>query len=305
MTKVSTECACECACDRCARCAEHTGRDARGHGAQVWCPGAVYTPRIPDRAMKSNRGPHLALFFACAALCGAATASQTPPAVRIEKNVPAAMRDGVVLRADVYRPPAPGSYPALLPRTTYAKNDARAARRFSAIAARGYGVVVQDTRGRYTSDGIAVPHDEAEDGYDSVQWAARLPEVNGKVGMFGGSYLATTQLEAATKQPPALVALYPASSYSRRHDMVFQGGAFYLSDGLSWNLGQAMDVRRRVLTPSVDRDGPIGLDAEQSTSLRSKWLWQLPLKSFNELELDRFAPGYRQMLSHPDADGFW
>src|SRR5215204_5185025 len=101
-------------------------------------------------------------------------------------------------------PMSTGSYPALLQRTPYSKNDRDAARRFSAIAAQGYVVIVQDTRGRYTSEGVAVPHDEAEDGFDSVQWAATLPGVNGKVGMFGGSYLATTQLEAATKQPPAL-----------------------------------------------------------------------------------------------------
>ena len=225
--------------------------------------------------------------------------------IRIEKNVPATMRDGVVLRADVYRPAAPGRRPALLQRTPYSKNDRGAERRFSAIASRGFVVVVQDTRGRYTSDGVAVPHDEADDGYDSVQWAASLPWVDGRVGMFGGSYLATTQLEAATRQPPALVALFPASSYNRRHDMVFQGGAFYLSDGLGWNLGQAMDVRRRVLTPGVDRDGPIGLEPKHAALFRSTWLWQLPLKSFDELELSRFAPGYRQMLAHPDADAFW
>ena len=227
------------------------------------------------------------------------------PGIRIEKNVPAAMRDGVVLRADVYRPTSPGSFPALLQRTPYSKNDRDSARRFSAIAARGYVVVVQDTRGRYMSDGVAVPHDEADDGYDTVQWVSTLPGVNGKVGMFGGSYLATTQLEAATRQPPALVALYPASSYSRRHDMVFQGGAFYLSDGLGWNLGQAMDVRRRVLTPAVDRDGPIGLDAAQSALLRSTWLWHLPLKVVQRtgagslragLPADAVAPRCRPVL---------
>ena len=205
--------------------------------------------------------------------------------IRIEKNVPASMRDGVILRADVYHPAAPGRRPALLQRTPYSKNDRGSERRFSAIASRGFVVIVQDTRGRYTSDGVAIPHDEADDGYDSVQWAASLPWVDGRVGMFGGSYLATTQLEAATRQPPALVALFPASSYSRRHDMVFQGGAFYLSDGLGWNLGQAMDVRRRVLTPGVDRDGPIGLEPKHTALLRSTWMWQVPLKSFDELDL--------------------
>ncbi|MBA3271319.1 MAG: CocE/NonD family hydrolase, partial [Acidobacteria bacterium] len=231
--------------------------------------------------------------------------SQQPPDIHIEKNLAAPMRDGVILRADVYRPSLPGRYPALLQRTPYSKNDPDAVSRFSEIAARGFVVVVQDTRGRYTSDGVAVPHDEADDGFDSVQWVASLSWVNGRVGMFGGSYLATTQLQAAIRQPPALVALFPASSYNRRHDMVFQGGAFYLSDGLGWNLGQAMDVRRRVQTPDANRDGPIGLNAVHTTLLRSSWLWQLPLKSFNELDLDRYAPGYRQMLAHPDGDPFW
>jgi putative CocE/NonD family hydrolase len=87
--------------------------------------------------------------------------------------------------------------------------------------------------------------------------------------------------------------------------MVFQGGAFYLSDGLSWNLGQAADVRRRVLTPGVDRDGPVGLDADARRLLRQAWYWHLPLKSFDELHLRRFAPGYYHMLDHPDAGPFW
>ena len=246
---------------------------------------------------------HLVTLLALAV--ASVTQSQAPPGIRVEKNVPARMRDGVILRADVYRPEGSGRLPALLQRTPYSKNDRGAMQRFSAIAAHGFVVIVQDTRGRYTSDGVAVPHDEGDDGYDSVQWAAGLPGVDGRVGMFGGSYLATTQLQAATRQPPALVALFPASSYNRRYDMVFQGGAFYLSDGLGWNLGQAMDVRRRVLMPDVDRDGPIGLTSDHAALLRSTWLWHLPLKSFDELELNRFAPGYRQMLAHPNADSFW
>lgn len=255
--------------------------------------------------------PSPGLLLALASLIGLTLAcnpgrrAEEAGTVRIEKNVPARMRDGVVLRADVYRPASPGPHPVLLQRTPYSKNDEGARARFSRLAAHGYIVVVQDTRGRYTSDGVAVPHDEADDGFDTVQWAAGLPGSSGRVGMFGGSYLATTQLQAATRQPPALTALFPASSYARRHDMVFQGGAFYLSDGLSWNLGQAVDVRRRVLTPEADRDGPIGLDAAQRQTLRQTWYWHLPLKSFNELDLRRFAPGYFQMLDHPDADDFW
>jgi len=216
------------------------------------------------------------------------------------------MRDGVVLRADVYRPDGPGRFPVLLQRTPYSKNPGPGATDgFRALAARGYVVIVQDTRGRYTSDGVARPHDEAEDGFDTVAWARSLPSADGRVAMWGGSYLATTQLLAATLQPEGLTALFPASSYASRYDMVFQGGAFYLGDGLSWNLGQAMDVRRRVLAPGLDRDGPIGLDADTRRRLNAEWLWHLPLKTMNAMDVQRFAPGYRQMLEHPSYDRFW
>ncbi|MFP5355499.1 MAG: CocE/NonD family hydrolase, partial [Gemmatimonadota bacterium] len=185
--------------------------------------------------------------------------AQGSPAVRagegviVEKNVEARMRDGVVLRADVYCPATPRRLPALLHRTPYSKNPESANSLYRRLAAEGFVVVAQDTRGRYTSDGVAVPHDEAADGFDTVAWVATLPYVDGRVGMFGGSYAATTQLLAASERPPRLVALFPSASYASRYDMVFQGGAFYLADGLSWNLGQAMDTRRRALEPAADR----------------------------------------------------
>jgi uncharacterized protein len=196
----------------------------------------------------------IALSLAACAAVQVAAHRGADDAVVLEKNVAARMRDGVQLRADVYRPSAPGRYPILLQRTPYSKHDASDEPGFRSLARKGYVVIVQDTRGRYMSDGIARPHDEAEDGFDTIAWARTLPYANGKVGMWGGSYLATTQLLAATLQPPGLVALFPASSYNSRYDMVFQGGAFYLNDGLGWNLGQAIDVRRRTFTPSADRD---------------------------------------------------
>lgn len=224
--------------------------------------------------------------------------------VVVEKNLEAKMRDGVILRADVYRPAAPGKYPVLLQRTPYSKHD-EGGESFRRLAGLGFAVIVQDTRGRYMSDGTARPHDEAEDGFDTIAWARALPYSNGKLGMWGGSYLATTQLLAATLQPEGLVALFPSSSYNSRYDMVFQGGAFYLNDGLGWNLGQAIDVRRRVFTPSANRDGAVGLDETERRALRDRWLWHVPLKSMDALELKRFAPGYADMLNHPSYDRFW
>ncbi len=239
-------------------------------------------------------------------LLSAPLAAQRPTGpVVVEKNVPATMRDGVVLRADIYRPDRPGSFPALLQRTPYSKNPGPDDDRFRRLAARGFVVAVQDTRGRYTSEGTARPHDEGTDGYDTIEWLATRPGVNGQVGMFGGSYSATTQLLAAPLRPPHLVALFPSASYASRYDMVFQGGAFYLADGLSWNLGQAMDVRRRLLDPSADRDGEIGLSPADRTQLRTRWLWALPLDAMNELDLKRLMPGYFEMLAHPSYDDYW
>ncbi len=253
--------------------------------------------------MQRLRFASLAL-AACAALELAAQ-GRIADDVILEKNVEARMRDGVVLRADVYRPATPRKYPVMLQRTPYAKHDDDYEAGFRSHAKLGFVVIVQDTRGRYMSDGVARPHDEAEDGFDTIAWARTLPYSDGSVGMWGGSYLATTQLLAATQKPPGLNALFPSSSYSSRYDMVFQGGAFYLNDGLGWNLGQMMDVRRRVFTPGVNRDVAIGMDEEQRKAFRERWLWHVPLKSMDALELKRFAPGYAEMLAHPSYDAFW
>ena len=230
--------------------------------------------------------------------------AESPVQVIVDRNVEARMRDGVVLRADVYRPDAAGKFPVLLQRTPYSKASGADAAR--ALAARGYAVIVQDSRGRYMSDGSARPHDEADDGHDAVEWAATLPYASGKVGMYGTSYLATTTLQAASATPKHLSAIQPSAAYSHRFvDLVYQGGAFYLEDGLSWNLGQAADVRRRELTPDVDRDGAVGMTPHQQTLFRQSWLWHVPLKSFNALDLKRFAPAYYEMLDHPTDDHYW
>jgi predicted acyl esterase len=87
--------------------------------------------------------------------------------------------------------------------------------------------------------------------------------------------------------------------------MVFQGGAFHLADGLSWNLGQGVDVRRRERDPAGDRDRPVGLSEAERRRLDGEWLWHLPLKTIDALEIRRVAPGYFQMLSHPSYDEYW
>ena len=135
----------------------------------------------------------------------------------------------------------------------------------------------------------------------------RCPTWTAASGMFGGSYSATVQLLAAPLRPPHLVALFPSASYASRYDMVFQGGAFYLGDGLGWNLGQAKDVApARCSSRQADRDGEIGLiaggaeaaaDASGTGSCRST--------SIEALQLRRYSPGYFDLLAHPSYDAFW
>jgi uncharacterized protein len=74
--------------------------------------------------------------------------------------------------------------------------------------------VVQDTRGRFGSEGAWYPFAyEARDGYDAIEWAAALPGTTGRVGTLGQSYGALSQYLAATQRPPSLVTAVPVSAY--------------------------------------------------------------------------------------------
>src|SRR4029077_14984978 len=120
--------------------------------------------------------------------------AQTPPpstplAIVIQHDVPLKTRDGVTLYADIYRPKSAGKFPVILMRTPYDKSVGWAVSPVFRIVPRGYVVIIQDVRGRYTSEGEWYPfkHEQA-DGFDTVEWAAALPYSDGKVGMMGASY---------------------------------------------------------------------------------------------------------------------
>jgi uncharacterized protein len=157
----------------------------------------------------------------------------------IEKNIPVPMRDGVVLRADVYRQNHSGHFPVLLERTPYGKTFPRmvldTTHTLNAVEG-GYTVVIQDTRGRYASDGEFVPFfSEIDDGYDTVEWCAAQPWSNGRIGMFGTSYVGATQLLAAIAAPPHLTAICPVVSAADFHNgWIYEGGAMRLGFVASW-----------------------------------------------------------------------
>jgi putative CocE/NonD family hydrolase len=150
--------------------------------------------------------------------------------IQMERDLTVKMRDGVILRADVFRPRAEGKFPVLLQRTPYNKANYNANGAPFAIraATEGYVVILQDVRGRFASDGDWYPFcHEFADGYDTVEWAAALAYSNGKIGMFGWSYLGVTQLSAAIAQPPHLVSLFPVVTACDYYDeWTYRGGRF-------------------------------------------------------------------------------
>ena len=120
--------------------------------------------------------------------------------VVVEYNVPAHMRDGTVLYANVFKPAGEGPWPVLLTRVPYGKDTVLPYVVMDPlqVARSGFLVVFQDARGCFKSEGEFVPFKhEWEDGFDTVEWAAKLPGANGRVVMFGASYFGNTQWSAA------------------------------------------------------------------------------------------------------------
>lgn len=201
--------------------------------------------------------------------------------VTIEHDVPATMRDGVVLRADVYQPTAEGPWPVLLTRLPYGKNTPMFTGMLDPVgkARHGFLVVVQDTRGRYASDGEWEPFThELDDGYDTVRWAAALPGSNGSVGMFGASYFGNSQWMAALAKPPELKAISPMVTWSEPDDGPFaRGGALELGSTVPWSLMQGIDtlLRRHADDPMAQGKALMALFGDLDAVAKTTY-WELP-----------------------------
>ena len=223
----------------------------------------------------------------------AAGQQTVPPPVNARTDVAVRMRDGVTLRADVYRPPDDQKHAVLLSRTPYDKQFAGSI--CEQIAARGFVCIVQDVRGRFASDGDWYPfQNEANDGYDTVEWAAALPYSNGKVGMFNGSYVGATQWLAALAHPPHLVALQPWVTASNYYEgWVYQGGALQQWFDQCWTAALAADNLERL----TDRESfPLGLFPQRPRKL---------LVALSAIKNDKLAPYYSDWLLHPSYDSYW
>lgn len=177
-------------------------------------------------------------------------AGQDTPQVIVEQNVAVPMRDGTILRANVFRPSQGGPFPVLVMRTPYGKPPKVDEQLVNA----GFVVVTQDARGRFASDGqfesfVRDQTHDATDGFDTVEWAARLPNSTGKVGMYGTSYNAFLQWRAAAAQPPSLAAIAAFSIPAKYTDL--EGpGTIRPGRRLKWWQGTiSPDLRRKLGGP--------------------------------------------------------
>lgn len=148
-------------------------------------------------------------------------------AVVAQSNVSIPMSDGVVLNAEVHRPDAPGRFPVLVTMTPYNGGSGIIGGANDYFVQRDYVHVVVGVRGTGSSQGTwdDLGPREQRDGYELVEWAAVQPWSDGKVGMYGTSYLAITQIFTAALQPPHLKAIFPILPMGDAYrDMVFPGG---------------------------------------------------------------------------------
>ncbi len=252
--------------------------------------------------MNVLRKSALTVAFASLTLMCHFVVAAEPYAVTIEHGVVAKMRDGTLLRADIYRPATRGKFPLLLTRSPYNKHSEDAAAFGVKGALRGYVVINQDVRGRYTSDGEWYPFlHESNDGYDTVEWAASLPYSDGRVGMYGGSYVGATQMLAAITRPPHLAGICPVVTASNYHDgWTYQGGAFEQWFNESWTSGLAQDTAHRFIEKHTN-----ALHGVWKLPLTEYPLLELPQASSASEQLHSLAPYFLDWLAHPSYDDYW
>jgi putative CocE/NonD family hydrolase len=225
--------------------------------------------------------------------------------VVVERNVMIPARDGTLLATDIYRPAVDGvaidgRRPLLLSRSPYDKTRARDVALAEFLVRNGYVAAVQDLRGRYASGGEFTKYSvfDAPDGYDTIEWLAKQSYVDGRVGMWGTSYAAHSQADAAKLNPPSLKAMLMneggmanAWDHAVRH-----GGAFELGRELTWAFRQI----------PLELDDPvIRLLFEQEKI--ADWYEALPFRrGLNPLSV---APEYEayflKEMTHADYTDYW
>ena len=232
--------------------------------------------------------------------------SMSKPNISIERDQECITRDGTALRGDVYYQTDSNPQPVLVCRTPYNKLLPRYQEHATDIARGGYTVVVQDMRGRYASDGeyrwMWVDKNETfdvEDGHDIIEWAAKLPKSDGRVGTWGHSNASWAIWVMLHSNPPSLAAALASGISMNMLDITF--GVWETGRRLEWTYMMAADVRRREGRTDGPTD-PIEATFRWNAVERSKYIWWLPLAEIPEPVFAGLTEQYQTFLRNTRQD---
>ncbi|MFM8241110.1 MAG: CocE/NonD family hydrolase [Actinomycetota bacterium] len=219
------------------------------------------------------------------------TVLPAPAGVITEWDVPVPVRDGTLLRANVFRPDTPGPVPVIMSAHPYGKDHIPANTRRESVSgqyhafpqphpiqfsewtsweapdpaswvAQGYAVVNADLRGAGTSEGTGelLSRQEAQDYHDLIEWAGTQTWSTGKVGLLGVSYLAISQYGAAATHPPHLAAICPWEGFSDVYrDFAYPGGVREDGFSIMWSAITDRETRmREKIRPQLVANPEIG-----------------------------------------------
>ena len=219
--------------------------------------------------------------------------------IRIDRDIPIKMRDGVTLQADVYRPDTTEKYPAIIVRTPYNKIPSARSDFLSPLDAAfaGYAVVIQDTRGRFASEGdFTAGMPEGQDGYDTIEAVVTEPWCDGNVGMAGASYLGRNQWQAALENPPHLKAIAPHVIGSGLLSDSRLAGVHELESAISWSAVMAIDTLQKQAQQGKDVSEAIKMIRYAMTHTKEVCSF-LPLKELPHFKFEGLEEGFMKRFS--------
>ena len=217
--------------------------------------------------------------------------------VRVHRDLPVRVRDGVVLRTDHYEPrrrPAP----TVLIRTPYGRKGIMGLMSGRAIAERGFHVVLQSCRGTFDSGGAFDPmRHEREDGLDTVAWIEAQPWFDGNLFTYGPSYVGFTQWAIAAEAGPSLKGMLAAVTTAGFRDPTYAGGAYSLDTILNW------------VTMTTNQGGSLlsFLYKQNRVQRRLRRAWtHLPLSEVDGVVTGREVRFFQEWLRHSEpGDPYW
>jgi putative CocE/NonD family hydrolase len=209
--------------------------------------------------------------------------------MKILRNVKVSMRDNIKLATNVFLPDGNGPWPCVLVRTAYNRNFISPVE----IISKNIALVVQDCRGRYASEGNFYPFvNEENDGYDTLQWLSHQQWCNGKIGMYGASYLAATQFYAIISGTKKLTTIVPQFMTGDCWKQAYYcNGA--LSLGLTWSW-LCFETNSRTSEASIMPYFDV-----------KKLLLSLPVISLDEKSGSGIVKSYRDFVLHNEYGDFW